>query len=99
MNERIKELADQAKVTVLTTHGMENVVDGCYVISPAQLEKFAELIIQKCADLADEAVPFFVYDVILDHFEVEESKEDSAWPLCGEDGGTICGMTCCEYRS
>ena len=50
MNERIKELADQAKVTVLTTHGMEDVVDGCFVISPAQLEKFAELIVQECAD-------------------------------------------------
>jgi len=102
MNERIRELAEQAKVTVLTTHGMENVVDGCYVISPAQLEKFAELIVRECCDIFVELrtrpADLAVKDV-KKHFEVEESKEDSACPLCGEDGGTTCGMTCCEYRS
>ena len=51
MNERIKQLADQAGATVLTTHGMEHVVDGCYVIGPARLEKFAELIVQECIDI------------------------------------------------
>ena len=48
MNEKIKLLAEQAGATVLTTHGMEHVVDGCYVIGPARLEKFAELIVQEC---------------------------------------------------
>jgi hypothetical protein len=48
MNKRIKQLAEQAGATVLTTHGMEHVVDGCYVIGPARLEKFAELIVQEC---------------------------------------------------
>ncbi len=38
MNERIQELAEQAGATVLTTHGMEDVVDGCYVIGPARLK-------------------------------------------------------------
>ena len=50
MNERIKQLAEQAGATVITTHGMEYVVDGCYVIGPARLEKFAELIVRECAD-------------------------------------------------
>ena len=48
MNERIRLLAEQAGATVITTHGMEYVVDGCYVIGPARLEKFAELIVQEC---------------------------------------------------
>ena len=48
MNEKIKQLAEQAGATVLTTHGMEHVVDGCYVIGPARLEKFAELIVREC---------------------------------------------------
>jgi hypothetical protein len=50
MNEKIKQLAEQAGATVLTTHGMEHVVDGCYVIGPARLEKFAELVVQECID-------------------------------------------------
>ena len=58
MNERIRQLAEQAGATVVTTHGMEHVVDGCYVIGPARLEKFAELIIDQCVracveDIAD----------------------------------------------
>ena len=48
MDKRIQELAEQSGVTVLTTHGMEGVVDGCYVIGPARLEKFAKLLIQEC---------------------------------------------------
>ena len=57
MNQRIKELAEQAGVTVLTTHGMEYVVDGCYVIGPARLEKFAELIVAECVGIVDKIVP------------------------------------------
>ena len=51
MNEKIKQLAEQAGATVITTHGMEHVVDGCYVIGPARLEKFAELIVRECANI------------------------------------------------
>jgi hypothetical protein len=51
MNERIRQLAEQAGATVITTHGMEHVVDGCYVIGPARLEKFAESIVQMCANI------------------------------------------------
>ena len=47
MNERIKELADQAHVTILTTNGMEDVVDGCYIISPNKLAEFALLIMKE----------------------------------------------------
>ena len=79
MNDRIKELADQAKVTVLTTHGMENVVDGCYVTSPAQLEKFAELIVRECAKVLEiqgsntgHEQYHYGASLIEEHFGVEE---------------------------
>ena len=52
MNEKIKQLAEQAGATVITTHGMEHVVDGCYVIGPARLEKFAELIVRECEQVS-----------------------------------------------
>ena len=48
MNERIKQLAEQACVTVLTTKGMEDIVDGCYIVSPDKLDEFVELIVQEC---------------------------------------------------
>jgi len=52
MNERIRQLADRAHVTVLTTKGMENVLDGCYLVSPDKLQEFAELIVKECASMA-----------------------------------------------
>lgn len=52
MNDRIKQLAEQSKVTVLTTKGHEMVKDGCYIVSPDKLQQFAELIVQECADIA-----------------------------------------------
>ena len=78
MNERIKKLAEQAGATVITTHGMEYVVDGCYVIGPARLEKFAELIVQECLDIVNrkeysyhEADPLWeTSQLIKEHFGV-----------------------------
>lgn len=51
MNTRIKELAYESMNTTIITRGVEDVYDGCYVISPIQLEKFAELIINECIDI------------------------------------------------
>ena len=78
MNKRIEELAVQAGATVITTHGMEHVVDGCYVIGPARLEKFAELIVQECLDIVNrkeysyhEADPLWeTSQLIKEHFGV-----------------------------
>ena len=80
MNERIRQLAEQAGATVLTTHGMEYVVDGCYVIGPARLEKFAELIVQECLDIVNrkeysyhEADPLWeTSQLIKEHFGVDK---------------------------
>ena len=51
MNERIKELAEQAglRFTQLMSNPMVPVVDG----KETDLEKFAELIVRECAGLLD----------------------------------------------
>lgn len=54
MNERIKQIAEKTGATILTTQGIEDVVDGCYIIGPARLQKFAELIIQECMDVVKD---------------------------------------------
>ena len=77
MNQRILQLAEQAGATVITTHGMEHVVDGCYVIGPARLEKFAEMIVRECGValrpmLRDMVSRGQAYDLIKQHLGVEE---------------------------
>ena len=59
MNERIKELAEQAGFPEWTqkTIGFE-------------LEKFAELIVRECAEIAKTAEPYRSDDLILRHFGV-----------------------------
>ena len=51
MNERIKQLAEQAglRFTQLMSNPMVPVVDG----KETDLEKFAELIVRECAGLLD----------------------------------------------
>ena len=78
MNTRIKEIAYESMNTTIITCGVEDVYDGCYVISPIQLEKFAELIIRECADLfevewGDEKLTGNdVGYIVKKHFGVEE---------------------------
>ena len=51
MNQRLKELAEQAglRFTQLMSNPMVPVVDG----KETDLEKFAELIVRECADIAN----------------------------------------------
>jgi hypothetical protein len=42
-----------------------------WVLRDAELEKFAELIVLKCADIADKAEPYQASDLIKKHFGVE----------------------------
>ena len=69
MNERIKELAREAGLLV---HNPEGV--------PTKLEKFAELIVKECIDIAQDRAAFdgyppndvnIVIDEIKQHFGVE----------------------------
>lgn len=66
MNERIRELWEEATVSTWPRPGKFTAGEYDY-----HLEKFAELIVRKCADIADEAEPFFACDLILKHFGVE----------------------------
>ena len=73
MNERIKLLAEQAglRFTQLMSNPMVPVVDG----RETDLEKFADLIVQECAkiaDVADENECEWIGGNILTHFGVEE---------------------------
>ena len=66
MNERIKLLAEQAS---------HQSPDGYPVTIPYSkdfAEKFAELIVKECAEIADKAEPYKASDLIRKHFGVEE---------------------------
>ncbi len=64
MNERIKELAEQATVDIKDEFGH-------WINSEFDKEKFAELIVLKCAEIADTAEPFLASDLIKEHFGVK----------------------------
>jgi hypothetical protein len=74
MNERIKKLLTQAGV-----NDNWNEADW-YSLSPAMVEKFAELIVRECGNIAWQHTPeteeleysHLIEDKILKHFGVEE---------------------------
>lgn len=73
MNERIKQLAEQARIK---DHW--SIDEGRYLTNYLDEKKFAELIVKKCADIAQQhnkspvAAPLAVGYVIREHFGVEE---------------------------
>ena len=74
MNERIKDIAVAAGAKL--NEGFYGEICGI-LMSPAELEKFAELLIQECAIIANRAENTetelrCMYDVITEHFGVEE---------------------------
>ena len=69
MNERIGKLAVEAGAH--WEHGDWNMPSAVY-FSERDLEKFAELIVIKCAEIADTAEPFLASDLIKEHFGVKE---------------------------
>ena len=72
MNERIRQLAEQAglRFTQLMSNPMVPVVDG----KETDLEKFALLIVRECADIGQQYADgnYEVYNQILEHFGLEE---------------------------
>lgn len=75
MNQRIRELAKAYLVHERYTRYGETVEEDLYEFYPDELEKFAELIIRKCADVAGcngHVTGFALADLIRQHFGVRE---------------------------
>ena len=68
MNERIKQLAEQAGFKVNWQH------EDVQAIKMARFEKFAELIVRECADIGQQYADgnYEVYNQIMAHFGMEE---------------------------
>jgi hypothetical protein len=56
MNERIRLLAEQAGIST-TDHGRGPFIDDD--VSLGDLERFAQLIVQECCQLIDDATPVY----------------------------------------
>ena len=63
MNEQIKQLWEDAAKTTQSDSWEEQT---------KFMERFAELIVRECAEIADTAEPFLASDLIKQHFGVEE---------------------------
>ena len=70
MNERIRQLAE------LADEYTDNKIQMPGEYHPdwhdVRDEKFAELIVKECADIADKAEPYKANDLIKQHFGIEE---------------------------
>ena len=79
MNERIRELAEQAgiKIIPMVVDGVEYEYEDVDMDGSEDLEKFAELIVRECGValspmLRDMISRGQAYDIIKEHFGVEE---------------------------
>jgi len=78
MNERIKQLAEQAGLEFDDDTALEPT--PIYYMTEKDLEKFAELIVKECMDVAKYHTPeteeceytWLIHDKIKEHFGVEE---------------------------
>ena len=71
MNERIRELAEQAGLEFDNDLALEP--EPIYYTTQKDLEKFAELIVRECAKLIDAEESQSSYgDMLKQHFGVEE---------------------------
>ncbi len=69
MNERIRELAEQAGITTnLDTDYFEKDINKWV---DYYSEKFAELIVKECANVAADHEALDIYEEIREHFGVE----------------------------
>jgi hypothetical protein len=76
MNERIKELAEQAGIQEDLVDNLKDEVEVLtYIARPQDIQKFAELIIKECANRATWAQDTGEQDIggeVLKHFGVRE---------------------------
>ena len=77
MNERIKELAEQAGIQEDLVDNLKDEVEVLtYIARPQDIQKFAELIVRECdkyvAERYDVCEPWMEPGDLLRHFGVEE---------------------------
>ncbi len=73
MNERIKVLIEQA-----TTRIDPIAHDGaCWDFDK---EKFAQLIVRECAEIADKAEPYKASELIMKHFYIDTNWQKHKFP-------------------
>ena len=72
MNKRIRLLAEQAGAETWSRAPMRAVTGLAF--TDENLEKFAELIVRECADIADKAEPYKANELIKEHFGVEDNS-------------------------
>jgi hypothetical protein len=51
MNERIRQLAEQAEILITEVGAFHNTPQGAYQLKEQHMKKFAELIVKECAKL------------------------------------------------
>ena len=66
MNERVEKFARECGAWNQVYGNRTFMIDEHF-----DIEKFAELIVLKCAEIADTAEPFLASDLIKEHFGVE----------------------------
>jgi hypothetical protein len=88
MNEQIKALMIEAGYAAPELAG--------------RAQKLAELLVKASAQYIEDKFDFcgdelYVADKLREHYGVEANDDSESCPLCGEDGGTSCGMSNCQY--
>jgi hypothetical protein len=69
MNQRIRQLAEQAEIDYDLRPDIARA--PVWIGTDEELEKFAELIVAECAGIAETAEPYQSSDLIKQHFGVE----------------------------
>jgi len=72
MNERTKKLAIIANPSSQEIYESDSWQFNCAAWSADDLEKFAELIVKECANVAADHEALDIYEEIREHFGVEE---------------------------
>ena len=73
MNQRILELVKKAGGHISMRNLASNPVQQIETVElwDDRIEKFAQLIVRECAEVADKAEPYQTSDLILKHFGVD----------------------------
>jgi hypothetical protein len=72
MNERIRELAEQAEILITEVGAFHNTPQGAYQLQEQHMKRFAELIVRECADTAaGERSGWEARKAIEEHFGVK----------------------------